>query len=112
MKSAPVLHDQSADAFLFAWTLLQTYGEHPGPAERDHGPRTFTERLAAILAAVGERDGSLVGVNLQAFADVLNADRETVASLLRAFQRQGLILLAPGRIDVLDAPGLEELAYL
>ena len=109
------LHEPSVDALLFAWALGQTYGERADSLFQENGTpgqRMLTERLAAILASIGGRDGSLVGVSRHAFAECLGADDTTIAAMLRAFERQGLILMSPGRIDIIDPAALEELAYL
>ena len=108
--------DRPEDTFLHAWATMQLYGlELMQPADARHQPvpnRTLPERLAALLVDLGAKQGGIIrDVSHQSLAERLGTERETVAALIRAFHRQGMIHFGYRRIEVLDPAALAELAW-
>lgn len=98
---------------MLGWGMLQIYGEtgvHSQPHQDAAAGRTLPERLAALLVGLCDEAGKLDGVSLQAFAGCLGTQRETVAAMLRAFQRQEFLRLSYQRIEITDLPALKEFA--
>lgn len=96
---------------LLGWGMLQIYGEGRSQQGQDAvAGRTLPERLAALLVNMCNEKGRLDGVSLQAFAGCLGTERETVAAILRAFQRQDFLRLSYQQIEITDLPALKEFA--
>lgn len=105
--------DMTVHDLVFGWGLLQTYGEALDDAQPNaygQPQRTLPERLAALLVTMGDEEGHLHGVSHEAFAGCLGTQRETVAAILRTFQRQDLIRLSYRHIAIIDRSGLQEIA--
>jgi CRP/FNR family transcriptional regulator len=64
--------------------------------------KRLDQRLALILA----RGAQSRRCTHQQIADELGTVREIASRVLKEFEREGLIRLGRGRIDILDAPGL------
>lgn len=108
--------DISEERVLHSWAMMQLYGSKLTQTTADHRQsvqiKTLPERLSAILVELGEKHGGLIpNLRQSALADRLGTQRETVAALLRSFQRQGLIRISYRRIEIANAAGLNELAY-
>jgi len=67
-------------------------------------------RLAAALLADGAQDGTLILVTHQQLADELGTVREMISRLLDDFARQQMLVLGRGRIEVIAAARLRQLA--
>ena len=107
---------EKTDEFIAYLSLLQLYGEQASfddaaPATQPN--RTLPERFAALLlnlSAVSEAEGLIKGVNFQEMATALNTYRETIASLLRAFRRQGMVEIGKNGIQIVERESLIELS--
>lgn len=106
--------DMISEEWIVGWSLMQMYGRQ-APCEDDAGAvipsRTLPERLASLLLEVSAgRNGSVGNVTFNDLAIALDTHRETVASVLRAFRRQGMVDFGYHRILIQDAASLAELA--
>lgn len=70
--------------------------------------RSIESRLAGLLAQHADDEG-LIRMRHEDIAAELGTAREVVSRILEGFKRQGLIVLARGRIAVRDAAALREL---
>ena len=67
-------------------------------------------RLDRRVATALLGHGKVIEATHQQLADELGSVREIVTRVLRSFADQGLVRLARGSIEVLDAPGLRKIA--
>ena len=68
-------------------------------------------RLAStLLMLAAGRPGLRVDITQRALGEMVGSARETVNKKLREWQAAGLLALEPGRVTVLDRPGLQLLA--
>ena len=72
--------------------------------------RRIDARLADWLLQASEREGMTIHHTHQEAAVELGTAREVVSRQLKEFERQGLLTLARGRIDLLDLPALRQIA--
>lgn len=68
------------------------------------------QRLDQRLAAALLGRGAVVEATHQALADDLGTVREIVTRLLRRFEREGLVSVSRGRVEILDAAALRRVA--
>ncbi len=105
--------DSASDDLIVGWSLLQMYGAQMVKADNRQSviPRkTLPERLASTLLYLAEdHDGVIENISFDRLAIALETHRETVASLLRAFRRQGLVDFGRRRILILDFESLHEI---
>jgi len=105
--------DIASDELIVGWSLLQMYGPKMGNAGNMQPvlPRkTLPERLASMLLDLAQDDDRVIqGITFNDLAVALGTHRETVASVLRAFRRQGLIDFGQRRIFILDFESLHEI---
>ena len=109
----------SLDELLFNWGLLQTYGTQLLQSDQgdvdatDSLLRTLPERVAELLVEESMNGKNpITGLSTHCIAEQLGTYRETVVSILRAFQRQGFIKISYNSIYIADMDALEELAYM
>lgn len=106
---------------IVGWSLLQMYGKDALESHQTSNAtsdvsqlrdvlQTLPERLAETLLTLSAKRqrGIIHGIALQTLADTLGTYRETVASLLRAFRRQGLVEVRYQYIRVVDPVSLRE----
>jgi hypothetical protein len=123
IPTAPALYGSSTgDAMpatspmdpIHVWSLLQLYGNQLLREVDDYPTgllETLPERLASLLVFLGEEHGGLIqNVSYRRFADLVDGERETVAAILRAFERQGLVRLGYRQIEIVHAQELAEFA--
>ncbi|MCG8619399.1 MAG: Crp/Fnr family transcriptional regulator [Desulfobacterales bacterium] len=67
-------------------------------------------RLDRRLAGALKRKGAVIRISHQELADELGTVREMVTRVLHSFADEGLLALGRGKIEILDAEGLE--AYI
>ena len=111
--------EESLDELLFNWGLLQTYGtqlldsDQRATENSDGLLRTLPERVAEFLVEESMNGKNpITGLSTFAIAEQLGTYRETVVSILRAFQRQGFIKISYNSIYIADMEALEEIAYM
>ena len=95
------------------------------PAFRDFAFHLFSSRIADLMQLVEEvafkkldqrlaalllGKGRVVHATHQQLADELGSVREIVSRLLKGFATQRLVILGREQIEILDAPGLRQLA--
>lgn len=74
--------------------------------------RRIDARLADWLLQASAREGACLHHTHQEAAVELGTAREVVSRQLKEFERQGLVAMARGRIDVLDPASLRQIAAL
>ena len=73
--------------------------------------KSFDRRLAAFLLEEASLEGkSCLRITHEALANHLGTAREVVTRMLRYFQREGLVQLSRGRVELTDAARLAALA--
>ncbi|MEM7535852.1 MAG: helix-turn-helix domain-containing protein [Chloroflexota bacterium] len=119
VQEQPEERASTLDELLFNWGLLQTYGTQLLDSEQmavegnDGMLRTLPERVAEFLVEESMNGKNpITGLSTYAIAEQLGTYRETVVSILRAFQRQGFIKISYNSIYVADMNALEEIAYM
>ena len=70
--------------------------------------RAIPERLARTLLA--RESKGIVEATHQAIASDLGSSREVISRMLQKFEREGLIAIERGRIDIRDAEALRRMA--
>ena len=115
----PEEQESTLDELLFNWGLLQTYGtqlldnDQMATEDNDSLLRTLPERVAEFLVEESLNGRNpITGLSTHAIAEQLGTYRETVVSILRAFQRQGFIKVSYNSIYIADMEALEEIAYM
>lgn len=106
--------NMTPEELIVGWSLVQMYGEQlplDGDTSTEIPRKTLPERLASILLDLSfEQDGLIQDVAFQDLAIAVDTHRETAASVLRAFRRQGLVDFGHRRILIQDVAGLVEIA--
>lgn len=117
VASAPTELVLLSPATFEAWTGYESF--------RRHVFGLFAERLADViglaeavafqrldqrLAAALLGRGTVVEATHQVLADELGTVREIVTRLLRRFEKEGLVSLSRGKVDILDAAALRRVA--
>lgn len=99
---------------VLGWGLLQTSGQRLADLENrleDVAYKRLPERLAGLLLELaGDEGDTIEGISHQSLADNLGTYRETVSAILRRFKKGGLVDLGYRRIDILNGPGLRDMA--
>jgi CRP/FNR family transcriptional regulator, cyclic AMP receptor protein len=68
-----------------------------------------TRLAAALVQLSGGREGARVDLTQNQLGEMVGAARETVNKKLRAWEREGLVALSPGRVIIKAPPGLAAL---
>ena len=74
--------------------------------------RRIDARLADWLMQASRRESQTIRHTHQEVAGELGTAREVISRQLKEFERQGLLSLARGRIEVTDPAGLRRIAAL
>ena len=106
--------DMTSEELIVGWSLLQMYGHWSPPTDDTVAvmpKKTLPERLALMLLDLSaEQDGLIRDVTFHELAIALDTNRDTIASVLRAFRRQGLVNFGHRRMLVQDIGSLAEIA--
>jgi len=69
------------------------------------------ERIAARLVAIAKHDDTqkilTVKISQELLAEMIGVTRKTINQHLSAFEKDGLILVGYGRVDLIDLPKLK-----
>lgn len=68
--------------------------------------KKLDRRLAGLLLDKADKNGPLLKITHQKLATELGSVREVLSRQLKVFERQGLIRLARGSVEVIDSEGL------
>ncbi len=106
--------DMTSEELIVGWSLLQMYGQWmstSGEPVAVMPKKTLPERLALMLLDLSaEQDGLIEDVTFHDLAVALDTNRDTIASILRAFRRQGLVDFGHRRMLIQDVGSLAEIA--
>jgi len=67
-------------------------------------------RLLTLAAPKGERPPVTLSISQQALGELIGVTRKTANAILAAFEREGLVKLGYGRLELADLKGLERAA--
>lgn len=67
-------------------------------------------RLLSLAAPKGRRAPVSLAIGQQALGELIGVTRKTVNGILAAFEREGLVRLGYGRLELTDLRGLEQVA--
>lgn len=101
-----------------ALRFLETMGQRLVNVEQRLEETTYKRipaRLAALLLRLDEENGSsgvVQGFTHQSLADMLGTYRETATQTLNEFKNQNLIRTGRKSIEIINGPGLKEIATL
>lgn len=70
----------------------------------------LASRLLTLAAPKGRRAPVPLAIGQQALGELIGVTRKTANGLLAAFEREGLVKLGYGRLDLLDLEGLDRVA--
>jgi CRP/FNR family transcriptional regulator len=109
---APVFHDALALSDEFRAFVFTSFGERIAELMslvEAVALRRGDVRLAERLIELGDESGVVASTHHELAAE-LGTAREVVSRLLKEFERQGVVHLGRGRIEISDRPALKRLA--